>query len=113
MVAIPDIAGFTASPHHPVLASIITGETGVSSAGYPTLAEASFQQWMREVPHLFQQGSALLDWLQQIETGIDGNPRLPAASVESWKRAIKVLETVIQTAGVTAPSDLWLLKHIL
>ncbi len=31
---------------------------------------------------------------------------------QSISRAIKVLQTVVFTAGVTAPSDLWLLKQV-
>lgn len=113
MVSVADIEGFTSSPQHEVLAAIIMGETGVSSAGFPTISEASFQKWMSSVPHLFLQGSALLDWLQNLEQGIRQQMPTAGPEVESWLRAIKVLETVLQTAAVTAPSDLWLMKHIL
>ncbi len=91
-----------------VIDAIITGETGVSSAGFPILSEASFQLWMNHVPHLFAEGSALLDRLHEKKLSIASG-----AHAESQVRAIKVLETVIQTAAVTAPSDLWLMKHIL
>jgi hypothetical protein len=113
MVSVEDIEGFTASPHHRILATIIQGETGMSSAGFPTIAESSFQLWMENIPHLFTEGAALLDWLQTIEEGITRSVQPSGQVVDSWLRAIKVLETVIQTAAVTAPTDLWLLKHIL
>ncbi|WP_141733245.1 hypothetical protein [Oligoflexus tunisiensis] len=113
MVSVEDIEGFAASPHHKILAAIIQGETGMSSAGFPTISEISFHLWMTNVPHLFTQGSALLDWLQTIEEGIARTTPPSSQAVESWLRAIKVLETVIQTAAVTAPTDLWLMKHIL
>lgn len=109
-IPVHGIEGFTASPHHKILAAIIEGPTGVSSAGFPTISEESFQKWMHGVPHLFQQGSALLDWLRLMEKAI---AQRSGTAVESWLRAIKVLETVVQTAAVTAPSDLWLMKHIL
>ncbi len=35
------------------------------------------------------------------------------AEEQSIQRAIKVLQTVVFTAGVTAPPDLWLLKQVL
>jgi hypothetical protein len=113
MVSVEGIEGFKNHPHSKVLADIIMGETGKSSAGFPTISEVSFQKWMDGVPHLFAQGAALLDWLHGLEEKIvQANPT-PGPQIESWLRAIKVLETVTHTASVTAPTDLWLLKHIL
>ena len=113
MVSVEDIKDFKASPHHKVLATILMGETAVSSAGFPTISEHSFQEWMKKVPHLFTEGSALLDFLHGMEARIQERPDAAQAPCISWLRAIKVLETVIQTAAVTAPTDLWLIKHIL
>lgn len=113
MVSVEDIEGFKGSPHYKVLARIIDGETAVSSAGFPLISKESFQAWMTNIPHLFAQGAALLDWLHAVEKAVLQKSQSASGSFDSWLRAIKVLETVTQTVAVTAPSDLWLMKHIL
>jgi hypothetical protein len=113
MHSIHDLESFRSIPYHDRLAPIITGETGESSAGFPTISEASFQKWMTEVPHLFLDGAALLDGLHALQNVIQIAEQPDESLRGSWLRAIKVLETVIQTGAVTAPSDLWLMKHIL
>lgn len=113
MNSIQDQEGFSSIPNHDRLASIIMGETGISSAGYPIISESSFLKWMTEVPQLFLDGAALLDGLHALHSSLQASRQPDDTSHESWLRAIKVLKTVIQTAAVTAPTDLWLMKHIL
>ena len=66
---------------------------------------------MRRVPHLFQDGQALLDWLQRLPPVLDTLPGGEGrASIE---RAMNVLRTMVFTAGVTSVPDLWLLRQVL
>ena len=81
------------------LTKIIEGPTAVSSAGFPIIGEEQFDSFLQNVPHLFFQGHTTLEWLKNFDFTND-----------SQQRAVKVLETVVGTAGVTAPPDLWLLR---
>src|SRR5437660_10898552 len=104
------------TPPHPqsgFLVEILTGETNVSSSGFPYISDKSFHTFTQRVPHLFRSGAAILDWLQVLNTELGTMTGLPASEVESIHRAISVLRTVIFTAGVTAPPDLWLFKPVL
>ncbi len=95
------------------LIEIVTGQTGTSSAGFPYVCESSFNLMIEEVPHLFQKGLLVLDWLNKLEKVLAEIEDMRSATVESIARAIRVVRNIIYTAGITAPPDLWLLRHIL
>ncbi len=95
------------------LIEIVTGETNVSSAGYPYISDKSFRLFIQEVPHLFQDGQSILAWLKYLDIVLNGLKNVPDCKVQSVKRAVNVIRTVVLTAGVTAPPDLWLLKQVL
>ncbi len=96
------------------LLSIFTNPTAANSEGYPIIAGESFALFIQKVPHLFQQGQAVLDWLDTAEKHIQlHGSKTPAETLQSWHRAIQVIRTVVLTAAVTAPTDLWLLNQVL
>lgn len=95
------------------LISILTGRTGVSSSGYPYISENSFQTFLREIPHLFQNGHSLLGLLAHLEKRIKRNKEFSSAELEALTSSIKVLRTIVYSASVCAPSDLWIVKHVL
>ena len=96
------------------LIEIMTGETNMSSAGFPYLSDRSFRFFIEHIPHLFNKGNAILAWLQTFAATVDKDlPVLPSETRQSIERAIKVVRTIIYTAGITAPPDLWLLKQVL
>lgn len=99
-------------PRHELLWEIVTGETNVSSAGYPYISDRSFRLFIEGVAHLFEDGAAILSWLRVLEEELAA-ARIASVDKESVERAVKVLRTVVLTAGVTAPPDLWLLKQVL
>jgi hypothetical protein len=110
-----EIRAIQTLPHHPqmeLMIDILTGETNVSSAGFPYISDASFHAFIQHIPHLFQHGQRTLEWLRAVNDRI-GSTALAANEIESAQRAISVLRTVTFTAGVTAPPDLWLLKQVL
>ena len=107
-----ELKEFTSHPHHAVLAQIMLGDTGLSSAGFPVISEESFRLFLDHVPHLFTAGRALLDWLYKIAAALNTEKRDDSAGVGQL-RALRVLETVVQTAAITAPTDLWLMHHVL
>ncbi len=100
-------------PQSAFLIEIITGETNISSAGFPYISDKSFRLFIERIPHLFDHGQAILTWLRVLEGELVRISIKSQGERESVERAIKVLRTVVLTAGVTAPSDLWLLKQVL
>jgi hypothetical protein len=95
------------------LATILSGKTSLSSSGFPYLAESSFRTFLQEVPHLFQDGSRLLQWCDSVESALKAEAPFSRRERESIERALKVLRNVIFSASICAPSDLWILKHVL
>ncbi len=100
-------------PQWSPLIEIATGETNLSSAGFPYICDRSFRLFVEEVPHLFREGQLLLSWLRLLEKILTDFDELSEAQRKSVERAIKVIRTVVLTAGITAPPDLWLLKQVL
>jgi hypothetical protein len=100
-------------PQADVLAEIVLGQTNVSSSGFPYISDRSFELFIDRVPHLFCRGNAALQWLRTLEGQLPSIEDFSRDQVASAARAIKVLHTVICTAGITAPPDLWLLKQVL
>src|SRR5262245_45331899 len=99
-------------PRAEVLKEIVLGATNVSSSGFPYISDTSFHLFIEKMPHLFRHGNDILKWLRAFQEQL---PSMALSSDESAsaKRAIKVLSTVLFTAGVTAAPDLWLLKQVL
>ncbi len=96
------------------LIDIVTGETNVSTSGFPYLTDKSFRRFTQQVPHLFLDGQSILAWLDQLSQALTA---MSAEMTEDVKnsvfRAIKVLQTVVFTAGITSPSDLWILRQVM
>jgi len=113
MLLSPNAEAFVSHPQGQVLAAIIFGDTGTSSAGFPVISSQSFQLFLEQVPHLFETGATLLDWLYKIEETLKTENTLADPGKASAERAITVLKTVVQTAAITAPGDLWLMGHVL
>jgi len=106
-------ASLVRHPQARQLLCIVTGKTATSSAGYPYLCQESFELFLAEVPHLFRDGLELLDWLEELERRLEDRDDLLSEEVDSLARACKVIRTMVFTAAVTAPPDLWLLRHVL
>ncbi len=106
------LASLKTHPCSDVLIDIVTGETHISSAGYPYICDGCFQLFIGQVCHLFEDGETVLSWLNILEKEL---PNFDTASDEreSVNRAIKVLRTIVFTAGITAPPDLWVLRQVL
>lgn len=96
------------------LDDVVSGQTGLSSAGFPFIGELEFKAFNRNVPILFAHGQAGLDWIEAQEEQLPASEEDAVSPEElSRLRALKVLKRVILTSAVTAPSDLWLLRWIL
>jgi hypothetical protein len=97
-------------PYLEILAEILLAPNELGKAGYPILAENSYQSFLNNIPHLFKNGELLLETLSDIEFYI--NESNESEIKNNIQRAISVLKRVTLTAAVTAPSDLWLLRQI-
>ena len=106
------LASLQTHPCSDVLINIVTGDTHISSAGYPYICDGCFQLFIGQVHHLFEDGETLLSWLNLLEKELC-NFDTTADETESLNRAIKVLRTIVFTAGITAPPDLWVLRQVL
>ncbi len=100
-------------PQSELLIEIVCGETQISSAGFPYISDRSFRLFIGHIPHLFQEGQAILSWLRLLDGELSAAGIPAQRELESLRRAIKVLRTIVFTAGVTAPPDLWLLRQVL
>ena len=94
------------------LVEVLSGKTGLSSAGYPYICDASFQKFIYEIPHLFGDGQAILNWLIRFNDYRESLDGFTFEESDSLTRAIKVVQTMVYTANVTCLSDLWLLRQI-
>lgn len=92
------------------LLQVVSDETYLMPSGYPYIGEAAFLRFLQTIPHLFRDGLFVLDWLDQLGPILD---QLPTSESESPARAARVLRTVVRTAAITAPSDLWLMRYVL
>ena len=100
-------------PHKTELTRVLTSKTSLSTSGFPYISQSSFQLFLQEVPHLFVHGRDLLIWLTNLEEGLKHSNPFQKNELASLQRAIFVLRNVVQSAGICAPPDHWILKHIL
>jgi len=92
------------------LLPVLLSPTSRSSAGFPYLHRPAFTRLRDWVPHILANGPKVLAAVAQIEkraAGFDG------AEADSLRQAARVVRQVVNTAAITAPSTLWLLRHVL
>ena len=95
-----------------VLADVLRRPTGISTAGYPYLERAAWQTFRDRLPHLFRRGLRVFRAIESIRDTVasDTPPDVDADNVDN---ACRVARQVLFTATITAPPDLWLLRHVL
>ncbi len=100
-------------PHKTELTRVLTSKTSLSTSGFPYISQSSFELFLQEIPHLFVYGRDLLNWLAHLEEGLQHSNPFQKSEVTSLQKAIFVLRNVVYSASICAPSDHWILKHIL
>lgn len=98
-------------PYAAQLLDVLLGETSLTRSGFPYISDATFLGFVRRVPHLFVDGLRILRWGAGVAPLV---AQIPDEETRvSVERALKVLRTMVRTAAVTAPTDLWLLRNVL
>ncbi|MBL4843913.1 MAG: hypothetical protein JKY65_00185 [Planctomycetes bacterium] len=89
-----------------LLLPILNQPTGVTPSGWPYLDRSAWESFRDRVPHLFGAGLRVLRAVDEIESSNgEDDPNLA--------RSCKVARQIVRTAAITAPPDLWLLRHVL
>lgn len=96
----------------PRLLPLLLRPTGLSSAGHPYLERRTFERFRDTIPLLFGAGEALLRTQAALLKAAD-DLHLDAPTLENLHRATRVARQMALTAAIAAPTDLWLLRHIL
>jgi len=99
--------------HWEPLVDILSGETGMSSAGFPYICDDGFMNFINQIPHLFRDGQSILDWLNRFNDFRESLDGFTFQETDSLTRALQVLRTMVNTANVTCLSDLWLLRQVI
>jgi hypothetical protein len=95
------------------LVPILTSFTEISSAGFAFLNPHAFSAFRDNIAHLLSHGNTVLEAATKVMTlTADWGP-LDGEDRASMDRAHTVVRTMINTAAVTAPPDLWLLRLVL
>ena len=94
------------------LIRILATPTGMSTSGFPYLVRSAWELFRDELPHLFGMGGRAVGLVEAVEAALPGSD-LGRAEAEGVQRACRVVRQVVQTAAVTAPPDLWLLRLVL
>lgn len=90
------------------LAVILTVATGRTSGGHPYLQEPAWVRLRDWVPHILDDGPAVI---AAVDAVVAAAARVDARA--SLEAAARVVRQVALTASITAPPDLWLLRHVL
>ncbi|MCB9795020.1 MAG: hypothetical protein H6741_20155 [Alphaproteobacteria bacterium] len=100
-----------ATPLMQALAPVLAGQTGLSSSGYPYLQPSCYHRLRDRVPIILAWGPEVIAASEQALAL--AAPTLAPEALESARRAAQVIAQVVNTAAITAPSDLWLLRLVL
>jgi hypothetical protein len=103
------LRSLSTGPLTAVLADVLGHETGMSSAGYPFLAESAYEALRDRVPQLMGWGAQTWDALEELCSSLDG---LDEAHRHHVLQSRRVVQQVLRTSAITAPPALWLARHV-
>ena len=91
---------------------ILAYPTGTTSKGFAFLEQEAWERFRDTVPHVLCAGNAVRKTIDTFREVLAEVTDLEDEK-EHALRALKVMERVVNTAAITAPPDLWLLRHVL
>lgn len=92
------------------LLDILSLPTGMSSSGYPFLSRQAWMEYRDNIPHILAAGARTYDLTMAIRELAEAEE---GEEAENLVRACRVSRQVVFTAAITAPTDLWLTRHLL
>lgn len=92
------------------LVPIFSLPTGTTSAGYPFLDRRAWELFRDTIPHILGMGLRTYRATQLIR---EAAGRVESDEAANIVRACRVAQQVVFTATITAPTDLWLMRHVL
>lgn len=95
------------------LVAVLCSRTGTSSRGFPYLERPAFERLRDWVPHILASGPRVLDATALILDRADPVVDASSPAKAHMARAARVVRQIVFTAAVTAPTDLWLLRHVI
>ncbi|MEE2779126.1 MAG: hypothetical protein VYE15_01280, partial [Myxococcota bacterium] len=93
------------------LVPVLLSRAELSSGGFPFLPEAAYAQFRDTVPHILGMAPRVLAALEALEALLDGFASPDQREMAG--RAAKVIRTMLNTAAITSPPDLWVIRHLL
>lgn len=110
-----DIEAQLADPLSRRLLEVFQLPTGTSSSGYPFLARRAWHLYRDSVPHVLGMGLQTYRATQAIRELAEEAQGEATQSEEANNivRACRVSRQIVFTAAITAPTDLWLTRHLL
>lgn len=105
--------GIQAHPHHEKLIDIITAPNSKDKDGFPIITPESFKLFRDKVPHLFVNGLAVLEWIDDVSLQVGENKKQDPVAYASIENGLNALRTLVRTPATTAPPALWLARQIL
>lgn len=109
----PNLSGH---PSGEILLELLPSPTTRDAEGFTKISESAFRRFTTRIPHLFSDGQALLKWFDELSVVLrldQSQNLLPAEMHASFERSAETFRSMVLTAAVTAPSDLWLMRQIL
>ena len=94
------------------LGEILSGPTGRTAAGHPYIERPAWEALRDRTPMLFVPGLEVLRRVDEMERAA-ARSAADEEQLGHFQRSCQVVRQVIRTAAITAPSDLWLLRHVL
>lgn len=91
-----------------LLAPVLASNTSLSSAGFPYLSRRGWLHLRDRVPHVLGMGARAAACLAELEDHVGDRD-----DVGDFHAAAQVVRQVLNTASITAPPDLWLLRAVL
>lgn len=97
-----------------LLIPVVASCTGVSQRGYPYFQQETYRLLRDTVPHILGMGHQTIESVDYLVTLVDSKSgAFSEDTLGNFRRATEVVRAVVRTAAITAPSDLWLLHHVL
>jgi hypothetical protein len=96
-----------------IFLDVITSKSEIGKSGFPTIEQSGYELFLQNIPHLFKNGQIILNLIQIITNRIDDIQGISSDQCQSIKRVLEILNRVILTSSVTAPPDLWVIRHLI